>query len=51
MIKVHNFTMGILCLFLFGIPCGAQCPPADLTGDCFVDLSDAAQFASQWLTG
>ena len=28
-----------------------ECPAADLTGDCFVDLQDLAVFASQWLTG
>ena len=28
----------------------ADCPSADLTGDCFVDLEDFAVMASQWLT-
>ena len=29
----------------------AECPSADLTGDCFVDFEDFAVMASQWLTG
>jgi len=34
----------------FSISSG-QCPIADLTGDCFVDLEDLAIMAQQWLTG
>jgi formylglycine-generating enzyme required for sulfatase activity len=29
----------------------ADCPSADLTGDCFVDYEDFALMAAQWLTG
>ena len=29
----------------------ADCPSADLTNDCFVNLADLAVFASQWLAG
>lgn len=29
----------------------ADCPSADLTGDCFVNFEDFAVFANQWLTG
>jgi len=29
----------------------ADCPSADLTGDCFVDFEDFALMSSQWLTG
>ncbi len=29
----------------------ADCPSADLTGDCFVDYEDFALMADQWLTG
>ncbi len=29
----------------------ADCPSADLTGDCFVDFEDFALMANQWLTG
>ncbi|MHC4456071.1 MAG: formylglycine-generating enzyme family protein [Planctomycetota bacterium] len=28
----------------------AECPSADLTGDCFVDFEDLAVLANQWLT-
>jgi sulfatase modifying factor 1 len=28
----------------------AECPSADLTGDCFVDFEDFALMAAQWLT-
>ncbi len=28
----------------------ADCPSADLNGDCFVDFEDFALMASQWLT-
>ncbi len=28
----------------------ADCPSADLTGDCFVDFEDFALMAKQWLT-
>ena len=37
--------------FVFsGGPAFAECPSADLTGDCFVDLEDFALMANQWLT-
>jgi len=29
----------------------ADCPSADVTGDCFVDFEDFALIANQWLTG
>jgi len=29
----------------------ADCPSADLTGDCFVDFKDFAVMTNQWLTG
>ena len=28
----------------------ADCPPADITGDCFVDLEDFAVIGAQWLS-
>jgi len=44
----------ILAAFLFvscfGLYCFAECPSADLTGDCFVDFEDFAVMAGQWLT-
>jgi len=40
-----------LIVFLFSGGSGlADCPPADLTGDCFVDFEDFALMANQWLT-
>ena len=36
---------------LSGTTAVADCPSADLTGDCFVDFEDFAVMASQWLTG
>jgi len=38
--------LSLLCGWVF-----AACPSADLTGDCYVDMEDFAEFASQWLTG
>ncbi len=35
---------------LSGVPAFADCPSADLTGDCFVDFEDFALMANQWLT-
>jgi len=40
----------IVCLSLVSVPVFAACPPADLTGDCRVNLADFAVFASQWMT-
>jgi hypothetical protein len=39
----------ILILVLAGPVFGALCPPADLTEDCKVDLSDVKVLAEQWL--
>jgi len=36
---------------LLGTTAVAECPSADLTGDCFVDFEDFALLANQWLTG
>jgi formylglycine-generating enzyme required for sulfatase activity len=43
--------IGVLCIFPGTVPCRAQCPSMDATGDCFVNLDDLAVFARQWLTG
>ena len=41
-----------LAVFVFsGGAALADCPSADLTGDCFVNFEDFAVFANQWLTG
>jgi sulfatase modifying factor 1 len=45
--KVLGFGVVIL---LSALPAWGQCPSADTTGDCFVDLSDFAILAGQWLT-
>jgi formylglycine-generating enzyme required for sulfatase activity len=39
------------CSVLIALPVFAVCPSADLTGDCYVDLADFAEFVNQWLTG
>jgi len=44
-----NVLIGLFCLLLVGIPCLGECPNADLTGDCFVDLEDFAVIAGHWL--
>jgi formylglycine-generating enzyme len=40
---------GVMVL-LSALPAWGQCPSADLTRDCFVDLADFAILAGQWLT-
>jgi len=40
----------LIVLLLIGFSCGAACPSADLTGDCFVDMADLDKLAGQWLT-
>jgi sulfatase modifying factor 1 len=40
----------LILLALLALPVLAQCPSADLTGDCFIDLADFAIISSQWLT-
>ena len=42
----------VLTLLLFSAGfCLAECPSADLTGDCFVDYEDFAPMVAEWLTG
>jgi formylglycine-generating enzyme len=41
----------VLFVSCLGLSCFAACPTADLNGDCKVDFTDFAIFASQWLTG
>jgi len=38
-------------LSISSLPCLAECPTADLNGDCFVNFEDFAVLASQWFTG
>jgi len=47
--KAVWFLLG--CLIVFVTPILGRCPPADLTGDCYVNLEDVAELAAQWLTG
>lgn len=37
--------------FYFGPAAASDCPPGDVTGDCFVDMQDLALVASHWLSG
>jgi hypothetical protein len=39
----------LILLALMALPVLADCPSADLTQDCFVDLADFAVISSQWL--
>ena len=39
-----------LCLWLFSGVVLAECPSADLTGDCAVDFYDLASVSEQWLS-
>ncbi len=45
---VSVLAMGLLLVTGWA---SAECPSADLTGDCFVDLADMAVLAEQWMTG
>ena len=49
--KKSILVVCILASLLFGVPLYADCPSADLTGDCYVGLDDIAILAAQWLTG
>jgi formylglycine-generating enzyme required for sulfatase activity len=40
----------LFLVILAAIPILAECPSADLTGDCVVNVADFAVFASQWMT-
>lgn len=44
-------SFALLVVSCLGLSCFAVCPSADLTGDCYVDIADFAEFALQWLTG
>jgi formylglycine-generating enzyme len=46
-----NKALGLgVVILLSALPARAECPSADLTRDCFVDLSDFSVLAGQWLT-
>lgn len=48
---MKSLSVGILAAILWsGGAVFAECPSADLSGDCFVDFEDFALMANQWLT-
>jgi len=48
--KKSLIFVSLVGFVLSGVPAFADCPSADLTGDCFVDFEDFALMADQWLT-
>jgi len=52
MMSKNLFSVISLALFVFiGNTAFAECPSADLTGDCFVNYEDFAEMGGQWLDG
>ena len=49
--KNTSILVALVAFLLSSIFVIADCPTADVTGDCFVDLEDFAEMANQWLTG
>ncbi len=49
--KTSSILISFVVIAVSGGFCLADCPSADLTGDCFVDYEDFALMAAQWLTG
>ncbi len=49
--RMLRLALAVLCCLYLAQPALADCPSADLTGDCFVDFEDFALMANQWLTG
>ena len=52
--KINKYTSLFLVVALFSVSSAlvagfVDCPSADLTGDCFVDIEDFAVMAQQWL--
>ncbi|NLH16922.1 MAG: hypothetical protein GX455_10110 [Phycisphaerae bacterium] len=43
-----SLSIAFMCLPLGGILSTADCPSADRTGDCFVDLEDLTILANNW---
>jgi len=48
--KKSLIIVSLIVFVLSGRAALADCPLADLTGDCFVDFEDFALMANQWLT-
>jgi formylglycine-generating enzyme required for sulfatase activity len=49
-LKSSSILISFVVITISGSFCLADCPSADLTGDCFVDFEDFALMAAQWLT-
>ena len=49
---MRKALLAITCCIIvcITVPLAADCPSADLTADCFVDMEDLAVLAGQWLT-
>jgi len=47
---MRNGVLVLTVLLFSGNLCLADCPPPDVTGDCFVDFDDFALMAAYWLT-
>src|SRR3990172_4588820 len=49
-LKSSSILFSFVVITISGGFCLADCPSADLTGDCFVDFEDFGVMAAQWLT-
>jgi len=49
-LKSSSILISFVVIAISGGFCLAECPSADLTGDCFVDFEDFGVMAAQWLT-
>jgi len=49
-LKSLSILISFVVIAISGSFCLADCPSADLTGDCFVDFEDFAVVAAQWPT-
>jgi len=47
--KTKSILITFVAVVFSGVPAFADCPSADLTGDCKVNFDDFAIMASQWL--
>lgn len=51
LLSLQLIVLSVILLFTTPAEANLECPSADLTGDCYVDLADLAVMAEQWLTG
>ncbi|MBA7675683.1 hypothetical protein ES703_83920 [subsurface metagenome] len=49
--KSSSILISFVVITISGDFAVADCPSADLTGDCFVDFEDFAILANNWLAG